>query len=239
MIRNFVYITTNLVNGKKYVGSHRGDINDSYLGSGKALKLAFKKYGRENFDREILQETKNIKDARKLEEQYIQKYNTLSPNGYNIHPSGGPSNPGGNHLPETIEKMKESARIRWLDDEERKKQGDRQKGKKRSEKTRKKLSKALKGKGIGRTVIISEESRKKISKTLKGRKLSESHKQNISSGCLKTFKDNPPNVGRKLTAEHKEKIGKSLVGKSHTEETKNKMRIKALKRERKKRERGL
>ena len=47
---NFVYITTNIVNGKQYVGSHgTNNLNDGYLGSGQALHLAFEKYGKGNF----------------------------------------------------------------------------------------------------------------------------------------------------------------------------------------------
>ena len=41
-----IYKTTNLINGKIYIGSHRTtDINDSYMGSGKYLLYALKKYG--------------------------------------------------------------------------------------------------------------------------------------------------------------------------------------------------
>ena len=42
-----IYKTTNLVNGKSYVGmDSKNDPN--YLGSGKLLKRAVKKYGRES-----------------------------------------------------------------------------------------------------------------------------------------------------------------------------------------------
>ena len=52
-----IYKTTNLINGKYYIGKHRTkDLNDGYLGSGKKLKYAVKKYGIENFHREILLE---------------------------------------------------------------------------------------------------------------------------------------------------------------------------------------
>ena len=35
---HFVYETTNLINGKKYIGKHStDDLNDGYLGSGKAI----------------------------------------------------------------------------------------------------------------------------------------------------------------------------------------------------------
>jgi len=52
----FVYITTNLVNRKRYVGEHTTiNINDTYLGSGTYFINAVNKYGRENFKREILE----------------------------------------------------------------------------------------------------------------------------------------------------------------------------------------
>ena len=41
---HFVYITTNLLNGKQYIGDHSSpSLNDSYLGSGKAIKSAIRK----------------------------------------------------------------------------------------------------------------------------------------------------------------------------------------------------
>jgi len=88
---NFVYIVTNRVNGKKYVGSHcTNDLEkDKYLGSGKIIQSAVKKYGQENFEREILKECLNLEEAKELEELYINEYNTLYPNGYNLSPTGG------------------------------------------------------------------------------------------------------------------------------------------------------
>jgi hypothetical protein len=50
-----VYKTTNLINNKYYIGVHAtNDLNDGYLGSGKNLKLAIKKYGKEHFQKDIL-----------------------------------------------------------------------------------------------------------------------------------------------------------------------------------------
>lgn len=87
---NFVYLTTNLVTGKKYIGSHHtNNFNDNYLGSGTLLKLSIKKYGSDKFTRIIVKHCRSIKEARLLEEFYIKEYNTLIPNGYNISPIGG------------------------------------------------------------------------------------------------------------------------------------------------------
>lgn len=54
-MKHTIYKTTNLINGKIYIGYHKSTgKHDSYLGSGKVLKLAIKKYGAENFKKEIL-----------------------------------------------------------------------------------------------------------------------------------------------------------------------------------------
>lgn len=49
----YVYLWTNNVNGKKYIGSHCGS-NPRYTASGIGIRRAFTKYGMENFTRDIL-----------------------------------------------------------------------------------------------------------------------------------------------------------------------------------------
>jgi len=54
-IYNYVYCIRNNINGMEYTGVHRTDkLNDGYMGSGKIIKRAIKKYGEKNFTKEIL-----------------------------------------------------------------------------------------------------------------------------------------------------------------------------------------
>lgn len=53
----FIYMTHNLVNGKRYIGKRKYDAAGrwvDYLGSGVLLSRAIQKYGKENFRREII-----------------------------------------------------------------------------------------------------------------------------------------------------------------------------------------
>jgi hypothetical protein len=87
---HYVYITTNKINGKQYVGEHSTrNIDDRYIGSGDMLRDAIKKYGKFNFERRILERFMLKVDAYNAQSKYILQYNTFSPNGYNISPTGG------------------------------------------------------------------------------------------------------------------------------------------------------
>lgn len=79
-----VYKTTNLINGKIYIGSDQNE-NDEYLGSGVLLKKALEKYGTENFKKEVLFKTKNLKRLMEMETKLIREYNSTDRSiGYNI-----------------------------------------------------------------------------------------------------------------------------------------------------------
>jgi group I intron endonuclease len=111
---NFVYITTNTINGKQYIGDHSCDVleKDNYLGSGKAALIpAIKKYGKENFKKEILEFFPTKQEAFNAQEKYINKHQTLAPCGYNISPKGGSQCSGG-ISEETKRNMSKSARNR-------------------------------------------------------------------------------------------------------------------------------
>lgn len=88
-----IYKTTNLINGKWYIGKHTKG-NPDYLGSGVALLRAIKKYGKENFSREILAEC-SLDDVDNLEREFIRKSQAvLDPMSYNMNCGGA----GGNSL---------------------------------------------------------------------------------------------------------------------------------------------
>jgi len=81
---HYVYITENILNGKKYIGDRSCNClpeKDYYLGSGIHLKNAKEKYGKENFKKEILELFETKKEAFDAQEKYIKEYNTLTPNG--------------------------------------------------------------------------------------------------------------------------------------------------------------
>jgi hypothetical protein len=87
---HYVYIITNLITNRQYVGDHTTKrLNDGYLGSGRKLYCSFKRYGRENFTKEILDFFPTRKEAFNAQRKYIKKYNTVWPNGYNLNDSGG------------------------------------------------------------------------------------------------------------------------------------------------------
>ena len=87
--KHFIYITTNNINGCKYIGKHYGYENDNYLGSGKLLQYAIKKYGKENFSREIIEFNENDDINSEREKYYVALYNaTQNPLFYNLHTGG-------------------------------------------------------------------------------------------------------------------------------------------------------
>jgi group I intron endonuclease len=91
----YIYLVTNKINGMKYVGqSIQDDIYKRWKSHrskkrtvGKVLYNAYKKYGLENFDYRIICICFD-EDTNKFEEEYIKKYNTVHPNGYNLLQGG-------------------------------------------------------------------------------------------------------------------------------------------------------
>lgn len=100
-MKHFVYETTNLINGRKYVGKHSTDLpidEDNYLGSGRVLMKAINKYGKNNFKREILGVYDTEEEAYEAEKIIIaSKSADINAKYYNVSP-GGKGNSAGSHL---------------------------------------------------------------------------------------------------------------------------------------------
>lgn len=85
-----IYKTTNIINGKFYIGVHKtNNVNfDGYLGSGKALKAAVLKHGRNNFTRETLFILNSAEDAYAKEKEIVTKQLILEKMCYNSRIGG-------------------------------------------------------------------------------------------------------------------------------------------------------
>lgn len=80
-----IYKTTNLLNNKFYIGKHQTtNLNDNYLGSGKLLKRAIKKYGIENFTKEIILICSSEEEMNTKEKELV----VLSEDSYNLCEGG-------------------------------------------------------------------------------------------------------------------------------------------------------
>ncbi|WCZ66372.1 homing endonuclease [Yersinia phage MHG19] len=86
---HFVYETTNLVNGKKYIGKHSSEkLDDDYLGSGIALRRAVDKYGSDSFKREILKQFDSSEEAFEYEAKLVTEEIVNDNNYYNMTTGG-------------------------------------------------------------------------------------------------------------------------------------------------------
>lgn len=79
-----IYKTTNLINGKFYIGKHQTkNLDDGYMGSGINIKSAIAKYGLENFKKDILyifetEEEMNAKEKELVTGEFCQRENTYN-----------------------------------------------------------------------------------------------------------------------------------------------------------------
>lgn len=208
----YIYKITNLTNGKTYIGQHKyKELNDSYMGSGKLILLAYKKYGIENFRKEILYSNIQYKEtADDMERFAIAKERVVGKAEYNIADGGN----GGDLGEEVNKKLSELLKGRCFSEEVRRKLSEAHKGqvswnkgKARSEETRKKISEAGKGRHP------SEETKKKMSEARKGKHLSEKAKRKVSEA----------RKGKHFSEETKKKMSELKKGKHHSEKTKKKL----------------
>jgi group I intron endonuclease len=208
-----IYKISNIINNKLYIGKDCKN-NKNYYGSGKLIILAIKKYGKENFKKEIIEicEDKNILNEREI--YWISKLNTITPNGYNISKGGEGSIGmlGKKHKEETKRKMRKShkgkhigekncmfGKTPWNKGKTNTKESINKFIKTRKENPHTWIYKDKKSKmilvrdlekytkeGWNKGHYISIETRIKISNSLKNRKLTEEHKLKISKNNNKS-----------------------------------------------------
>ena len=84
-----IYRVTNNVNGKFYIGKHQTENpNDGYYGSGVALQRAIRKYGKENFSKEILFVFESEEEMDEKERELITEELINSEKCYNMMHGG-------------------------------------------------------------------------------------------------------------------------------------------------------
>jgi len=215
----FIYLITNKINGKQYVGQTirtmgarwKDHISESRRCS-YPIAQAIKKYGSENFEVSELARCNSIEQLNELEPLLIQQYDTLRPNGYNLASGGKNAIPH----PETIQRLSESHKGKKLSPEQVEKLRQANTGRIRSEETRKKMGLASKARNTGRKQ--SAETIEKRAVNLRGRKFSDEHKRKISLA----------HTGKKLSEETKAKLSKVNMGKSLTADVIEKMRTRMI-----------
>lgn len=205
----YIYITFNLINSKFYVGQKKSGeyLGNTYLGSGKLIKQAIKKYGVINFKNVFICEAYNQKDLDKKEEFWIDYFRRTYGynNCYNLQK-------GGQHY----EGKTPSEEVRY-------KQSIHNKGKIRSDKCRQNMK--------DRWYITHKNINHKTNTNrrcmYKGNVIKYVKPDEIDSYLKKGFNfGNPKNKDRhgyKHSDETKNKIGKAHKGKTITQEQRNKI----------------
>lgn len=192
----YIYLIVNKVNGKTYVGQRKSSKewnNDSYMGSGKLLKLAKKKHGIENFEKFLIQYCYSKEETDKAEKFWIAEYRSRGKAEYNIADGGycSPSFKGKHHSEESRAKISASV-LRAFE----------------LNGTRQKLSEMSRG------VPKPEEHKVAIGNALRGKPKSEEHRQHCKEAQQKYFETHEGTFkGKHHSEETKRKIAETKKGK--------------------------
>lgn len=158
-----IYKILDNINGKYYIGKHQTEnLEDGYMGSGKLITRAIKKYGVENFTKEILFIFNSEQEMNDKEKELVTEKLVSDKKCYNvgIGGEGGPHFKGKKHSEETIAIIRKTSHNYTLSDKSRKMISENSKkrhaygenigmwGKKHSEETKEKIRKALRDRAV-------------------------------------------------------------------------------------------
>ena len=232
----YIYKTTNLINGKIYIGKKKGEFNNNYKGSGKYLKNALKKYGTENFFVEPIEFCETLEIQNEREKYWIKYHRDKDFAMYNIA-SGGDGGDLVTCLPEEdyrkfsqlMSELNKQGIIgnkgKHLSESHRRKIGEGNKGKIHSEEWKRKHDDAIRGKPAwnkGLTINdprVAKYARKKgeykhseevkhlISERVKGRKKAHYINREQWIENMRTFQKS-----RKHSEEENERLRNIAVG---------------------------
>ena len=227
-MNHYVYEITNLINGKKYIGKRSCKCSieeDKYMGSGKLLKKAIDKYGKENFKKEILQTCENERMAYEWEKVYIEQVKAYgNPMYYNISMGG-------------FGFTSEENRKLWESHEFRKTQSERMKKMWESPCYRNHMSEVHKGqispmKGKHHTKEAIEKMKQNNGKGMKGKRHTKEAIEKIIKANVEKWKDpnsvfNSKEFRKKMSETQKKRLSNPenhpFYKKHHKEETKMKI----------------
>lgn len=226
----YIYLTTNKINGKIYIGQKKSDkfLGNKYLGSGKKLRSAIKSYGKSSFNVQLIDYADDPNSLNDKEIYWIDYYQSRNEDiGYNISFGGGVLdgfevwNKGKTGLQkmseETKKKMSESHIGQFRTDETKKKISNSLRGKKRTEEQNQKNRE----RNIGRKWIHKDG----INKTVSYNQLQTYLDDGWLIGRLEIIKHIPWNKGlNKETDNRVKKYGISRTGHKHSEESNKKNR---------------
>ena len=225
----YIYLTTNSLNGKIYVGQKKSKrfLGNKYLGSGRRLKSAIKSYGENVFAVEMIDEAESLDELNDKEIYWISYYNSTDPLiGYNISLGGGVFNGF-----EVWNKGKTG--LQKMSEETRKKMSDSHIGQYRTEETKQKISNSQKGKK--RTEEQNQRNRERnigrkwvnkdgVNTTVSPEQISQFLNDGWSLGRLETENHTAWNKGlHKETDIRVKKYCESHKGHKHSEESKHKI----------------
>jgi group I intron endonuclease len=196
-----IYKITNKINGKSYIGQTTQPIGyrwrkhlrkESHCA---ALRASLIKYGSENFTIEEMCKAESLEQLNLLEQEFIVKFNTLTPNGYNMT-TGGFNSSATDEVRLKLSAAKSGQNHPMF-------------GKKLTKEHKARIGSAL----VGRS--MSEKQKIMLSEIFTGRKLSIETKERISKSNMKKIKCNETGVEYESVSEAARSFGVKVASLSN------------------------